>query len=310
MSTQPPDEVVAWAQQRAAAREARDYAAADELRQRIADSGWLLTDTPDGYALAEAPPFTVLARLTDLPDRSDEPDTHAVSALLVVDGWPDDVRTCVESLLQHGPEQMRVVALDLGNVDDAGLVLEELAAADGRVSVFHLSGDAGWGPAVTALLRADTATAQVVLDMSSVLSGDAITPLADALAGDVVAAGWRGVNVDLADDWRGFVDADPGEVDALLGYLLAVRRDAAAATPPSRKARFYRNADMEWSLLLREAGGKIVQPLAAADLPVQQGRHHGYHDSDPEYRDAESKRTYDRLLKRFRGRDSLLAPRP
>ena len=51
-------------------------------------------------------------------------------------------------------------------------------------------------------------------------------------------------------------------------------------------------------------------PVPADELPVSQGRHHGYHDSDPEYRDAESKRTYDRLLKRFRGREGLLAPRP
>ena len=310
MPNQPPAEVVDWAEQRATARQDKDFATADELRQRIVDAGWLLTDTPDGFELTEAPPFAVLERLTDLPDRSQEPDTHPVSALLVVDGWPDDVRTCVESLLQHGPAQLRVVALDVGNVDDAGAVLEELAAASDRVSVFHVNAPAGWGPAVTALLRTDTATAQVILDLSSVLTGDAITPLAEALTGDVVAAGWRGVNVNLQDDWRSFVDADAGEVDALLGYLLAVRRDAAAATPPNRKARFYRNADMEWSLLLREAGGRLVQPVAADELPVRQERHHGYHDSDPEYREVESKRTYDRLLKRFRGRDGLLAPRP
>jgi hypothetical protein len=128
-------------------------------------------------------------------------------------------------------------------------------------------------------------------------------------APEAVAAGWRGVNVDLADDWRSFTDAAAGEVDALLGYLLVLRRAAALATPPSPKARFYRNADMEWSLLLREAGGRLLQPLATEDLPVRQDRHRGYHDSDPDYRDAESKRTYDRLLQRFRGRTDLLAPR-
>ena len=55
------------------------------------------------------------------------------------------------------------------------------------------------------------------------------------------------------------------------------------------------------------AGWRLVQPYA--DLPVEQARHHGYHDSDPAYRDQQSRATYDRLLKRFRGRDGLLRPR-
>jgi hypothetical protein len=45
------------------------------------------------------------------------------------------------------------------------------------------------------------------------------------------------------------------------------------------------------------------------DLPLEQGRHHGYHDSDPEYRDAQSKKNYDRILERFRGKTAILSPR-
>jgi hypothetical protein len=96
---------------------------------------------------------------------------------------------------------------------------------------------------------------------------------------------------------------------------LAMRRSTAlAAAVPHPKARFYRNADMEASFALREAAraaggaGRLVVP--ATDLPVRQGRHRGYHDSDPAYRDAESARTYNRFLQRFRGRTDLLAPRP
>ena len=139
-------------------------------------------------------------------------------------------------------------------------------------------------------------------------TGDALTPLLDAIDADpqVVAAGWRGVNVDLGDEWRSFVDAGPGDVDALLGYLFAMRRSAAlAAGGPHPKARFYRNADMEWSFLLREQGKRLV----AVELPVRQDRHRGYHDSDPVMRDRESKKTYDRFLQRFRGREDLRLPR-
>ena len=307
----PPPEAAALAQRRAEARAERDFAAADALRDELADLGWLVRDEPGGgWALEPRPPYDVLASVAALPDRSAEPDARRLSALLLVDGWPDDLRRCAEALLAHGPDDLVVVGLDLGNVDGAGDALHALATEHpGRVEEHHLAGTAGWGPALGALIRADAAAYQVVLDPSSVLLGDAITPLVEALEADpgVAAAGWRGTDVDLADSWRSFVDAQPGEVDALLGYLLVIRRAAAVHAPPSPKARFYRNADMEWSLLLREAGWRLLQPYA--DLPVEQARHRGYHDSDPAFRDQQSRATYDRLLKRFRGRDDLLRPR-
>ena len=117
------------------------------------------------------------------------------------------------------------------------------------------------------------------MDLSTVLEGDALTPLLAALDDAAVAgAGWRGSPSTTAG--ASFADAGPGEVEALLGYLFAVRRSAALQVPLPPKARFYRNADMEWSFLLREAGvGRLVVP--AVDLPVRQDRHRGYHDSDP-----------------------------
>ena len=60
--------------------------------------------------------------------------------------------------------------------------------------------------------------------------------------------------------------------------------------------------------MLRDAGaGRLVVP--AGELPVRQDRHRGYHDSDPAYRDKQSRRTYDRFLQRFRGREDLRLPR-
>src|ERR1700689_4465029 len=98
------------------------------------------------------------------------------------------------------------------------------------------------------------AAVHVIMEPSTVLTGDAISPLLAALAADgVVAAGWRGADPD--PDLHGFHDAGPGPVTALLGYLLAGRAHAAAAAGglPDR-ARFYRNADLEFSLRLRRAG--------------------------------------------------------
>ena len=316
----PPSEIIDLAERRQAAREARDFELADQLRDQISSAGWILADTPAGFALSVKPPFKVHPTLADvLMDPGyiiDANDPTAVShggcgVGIIVDGWRTDVRTCLTALLEFAPAQVQIIVLDLGNVDEAGLVAHEIGMEyQDRVRVIHVAQtleQVGWGRATGALIELDPAAAHVVMDLSSVLTGDAITPLLAALhEPGVIAAGWKGTNVDVSD-WRSVVDAGPGEVDVLLGYLMVVDRTAALATPPNPKAKFYRNGDLEWSLLLRAAGGRLVVP--ADHLPVEQGRHHGYHDSDPELRSRESKKNYDRLLQQFRGRVDILAPR-
>jgi hypothetical protein len=308
-SPNPPQAILDLAAERQQARAARDFARADALRDEIAQAGWIVMDAPDGFSLTPRPPFDVAASLTDL--RAPQLREAACGIALLVDGWPDDLRTCVAGLLDHAPSQALIWLLDLGNVDGAGEVVHELAVEHpDRIVELHCAqtlDQAGWGKATARLIELDPAPRHAVMDLSSVLTGDALGPLLQALdASGVVGAGWRGVDVNLADNWRTFVDAS-GEVDALLGYLMVVDTEAARATPPHPKARFYRNADMEWSLMLRAAGGRLVAP--SPELPVRQDRHRGYHDSDPVMRERESKRTYDRLLAQFRGREEILHPR-
>ena len=292
-----PAEVQGLADRREEARAAKDYAASDALRAQIADLGWGVKDTPAGQVLAALPPYPVVQSVADLPDRSAQPTTRRCTVALLVEGWPDDLRTCVEALLVHVPEDVVIVLLENGETD-AGAVVHELAAHP-RVEELHVERAAGWAEARNALVRTDVAETHVIMDLSTVLEGDAISPLLEALGDGVAAAGWRGVHVE--DGWGSFADSPPGEVEALLSYLIAVRRSAALAVPLPAKARFYRNADMEWSFLLREAGMQLV----AVDVPARQDRHRGYHDSDPQLRERESKKTYDRFLQRFRGREDL-----
>ena len=301
--TEPSQDVVALAEQRAAARAGKDFAESDRIRDRISDAGWTVRDGSDGYVLAARPPYDVLSSVTDLPDRTGEPDHRRCTVAVLVEGWPVDVRTCVEALVRHAPQDVVVLLLENGPTD-AGAAVHELATAHpGRVEELHVERVAGWSAARQALLDADTAAVHVLLDPSTVLEGDALTPVLDAFDDPSVAgAGWRGVRVE--DGWRTFEDAGPGEVEALLGYLFAVRRSAAGQVPLPPKARFYRNADMEWSFLLREAGvGRLVVP--AGKLPLRQDRHRGYHETPADYRDKESRKTYDRFLQRFRDREDL-----
>jgi hypothetical protein len=301
--TTPPADVTALAERRAAARATKDFAESDRLRDEIAEAGWVVRDGPDGSTLALRPPYDVLRSVADLPDLSATPDSHRATVALLVEGWPDDLRACVQALLAHTPDDVRIVLLENGSTD-AGAAVHDLAAASERVDELHVEQAGGWGSARQALIRADPAQVHVLMDVSTVLEGDALTPLLGALEdATVAAAGWRGVRVQ--DGWREFEDARPGEVEALLGYLITVRRSAALQVPLPAKARFYRNADLEWSFLLRDAG---VGRLVAVDVPARQDRHRGYHDSDPTVRDRESKKTYDRFLQRFRGREDLRLP--
>ena len=299
------------AEQRAAARAAKDWSASDSLRDQIASLGWVVKDGPDGYELAPKPAYEACATLADLPAPPNPPVSRCGVALLV-DGWPEDLSRCVDALVEFAPADTLIWLLDLGDVDGVGRLCHELAVAHPqRVIDLHCAQtleQAGWAKATTRLIELQTAPLHAVMDISTVLTGDALTPLMDACQEPgVVGAGWRGVDVDTQDAWRSFVDASVGEADALLGYLMVVNVEAARATPPNPKARFYRNADMEWGLMLRAAGGRLVVP--SGDLPVRQDRHHGYHDTDPQVRDRESKKNYDRLLQQFRGKDAVLHPR-
>ncbi|MFG1941396.1 hypothetical protein [Nonomuraea sp. NPDC048826] len=215
---------------------------------------------------------------------------------LLVDGWPDDVRTCVTSVLAH--TGCTVLALDLGDVEGAGSVLDELAAREpDRVRVWHvaetphwLGGTATWGAARAKLLQLDTAEVHVFMDTSLVLEGDALTPLIAAVQEGAVAAGWKGRKPPGAErpgsgaEW---LEAGPGKVPALTGDLMAVRRSAAVAALPDQ-ARYGVDADLELSLRLR---GELVVPRTR--LPVRQVREHAVAD---DYRLEESRRNHGRVL--------------
>ena len=47
----PPEHVIELVREREAAREGKDWQAADNLRDRISDAGWIVVDTPDGSEL-------------------------------------------------------------------------------------------------------------------------------------------------------------------------------------------------------------------------------------------------------------------
>jgi hypothetical protein len=292
-----PDSVHELAKARLAARAEKNFALSDQLRDEIAAQGFEVVDVAGGYELRPKKRFPTYESTRDI--RPINSGKFEITVAMIIDGFQEDAVTTIKTIKEYN--QCAIAILVVG---DPGVLVNEL---DSRTSLVQLTEDFGWGESANALLRNVTSEFIVIMDPSTRFTGDAITPvLAELKKREFVAVGWRGGLVNLEDEWRSVDDKGAGEVDVLFSYFLAMHReDALTARGFSNRALYYRNADIEFSLNLRHSNGRLLQ----MDLPLEQDRHHGYHDTDPEYRDAQSKKNYDRILERFRGKTAILSPR-
>lgn len=296
---QPPDAVRRLLDERSAARESRDWARADALRDELATLGWEAQDGPSGS--------TARPILATEPTRSaiDDPPIVTASLQVVAEDHPGDLERFLRGLAAHPPTvacELVVVAnapsFDVGPVL-GGVELSmdsRVVAADERL---------GWADARSLGLHQSRGEITVVLDTSLEPTGDFVTALVAAFVDPSVgiAGGW-GVT---SDDARDFADAPPGEVDAVEGYCLAVRREALRAVGGfDRRFRWYRNADLDFSFAVRDAGWRAVR---TDPLPLLRHEHRGYASLDEGERERLSRRNFYRFLDHWRDRPDLLLSR-
>jgi len=282
---------------RQAARADKNFALADQLRDQIAQAGYEIVDVVGGFELhakSLVQVFADIQKLKNLP-KSD----RSITVAIVVNGFHEDAITSVNSIKAHSSAEILVLATQPAE-DLSSLV-------DSHTHVIQLENDPGWGECANAALRIISTPFAVIMDPSTTFTGDAISPVLQELQKkDFAAVGWRGGLINIEDQWRSVDDKGAGEVDVLFSYFLAVDKDAALqAGGFNARAIYYRNADIEFSLRLKHASGHLLQ----MDLPLEQGRHHGYYDTEESFRDAQSKKNYDRILERFRGKEAILSPR-
>jgi hypothetical protein len=292
-----PESVHELARARQAARSERNFALSDTLRDEIAAQGFEVVDVADGYELRPKKRFPTYESTRDI--RAINSGKYEITVAMIIDGYHEDAVETVKTIKAHSD-----CAIAMLVIGEPAILAEQL---DARTSLVSLSENFGWGESANALLRNVTSEFIVIMDPSTRFTGDAIAQvLAELKKREFVAVGWRGGLINLEDDWRSVDDKGPGEVDVLFSYFIAMHReDVLASRGFNNRALFYRNADIEFSLLLRSSNGRLLQ----MELPLIQDRHHGYHDSDPEYRDLQSKKNYDRILERFRGKTTILSPR-
>ena len=299
--TQPPvpDAVRRLIEERRVAREARDWASADALRDEITTLGW---EVQDGARGSTARPILSPSEREELPSLLADPAEVALSVQVVADDHPDDLARFLRGLAAHPPGvawELVIVANEPSYDLDA--LLADVAPPT-PATVLPTAGRLGWADARTLGLTRSRGEVTVLIDTSLEPAGDWSTPLLAAFENPTVgiAGGW-GVT---SEDARQFEDAPPGEVDAVEGYCLAVRRDALRQVGGfDRRFRFYRNADLDFSFAIRDAGWRAVR---TPPLPFERHEHRGWTALPDGERDRLSKRNFYRFLDRWGDRPDLL----
>lgn len=298
----PPD-VARLLDERAEARAARDWGRADALRDAMAALGW---EPQDGASGSTARPILPAAAADESGiSFLDDAATVAASVQVVAEDHPDDLARCLAGLAAHPPDtewELVVVSHDPSFDLEALLGAADLPV---RPIVVPSGGRLGWAGSRTLGLRHSRGEITIVLDTSLEPTGDFVAPLRAAFADPRVgiAGGW-GVT---SADGREFVEAPEGEVDAVEGYCLAIRREPLRGVGGfDPRFRYYRNADLDLSFAVRDAGWRAVR---TAPLPLVRHEHRGWTSLPEAERDRLSKRNFYRFLDHWgRRRDLLLHP--
>jgi GT2 family glycosyltransferase len=305
-----PAEVEALLQERASARAQRDWTTADALRDRLRELGWEAVDTPNGSTarplLATAQRGAGYADDQELVSRLNEPASVAASLVTVADDHPDDLARLLEGLGRH-PQAIEHELLVVANAPPGGA--DAVPRLPDGSSLMQVRQRLGWADAVNLGLRRAAGGVIVLVDSSIEPTGEFLAPLLstfnDAHVG--VAGPWGVTSADA----RQFNDAPPGEVDAIEGYCLAIRREALQQVEGfDHHFRFYRNADLDLSFAVRANGWRAVR---TEPLPLRQYEHRGWTAHDEAERDRLSRRNFYRFLKHWGDRRDLLlhaGPRP
>ncbi|MEX2276160.1 MAG: glycosyltransferase [Actinomycetota bacterium] len=298
MPDAPPAEVVALAQERAGRRMAKDFAAADGLRARIEELGWTVLDAADGGFVLEAAtavgkPARPRADAHEIVSVLADPAAADASVHWLVEEWPQDVIRGIESFRRYEAGlRVQHVVVDVVGTDPT-------LWPDG-VEVLELAGDAGWAAARNAGLHRSVGEIVLVVDGSVEIMGGILEPIRQTLRDpNVGVCGPFGI---VTDDLREFRDDAGPDVDAIEGYLLAIRRPVLLEVGLfDEKFRFYRTCDIEFSFRVKDSGRRAV----VVPVPVRRHEHRAWITTPSERRDQLSKRNYYRFLDRFRGRFDL-----
>jgi cysteinyl-tRNA synthetase len=159
----------------------------------------------------------------------------------------------------------------------------------------------GWGAGRNLGLRLATGRIVAVVDSSVELSGDVVEPVEERLSDpEVGLVGRWGV---VTTDGFHFEESEDGDVDGVEAYFMAMRRSNLTKTGLyDAKFKWYRNADIEFSFRVREAG---LRTIVDTSLPLERHTHRLWESTPDAERDELSRKNFFRFRDRWGDRKDL-----
>ena len=117
-----PEEVVELARARLAARAQKDWALADQLRNKIAEHGFEVLDVADGFEFKLKSPFPIVSRIGDLRKFSDKSFESAIA--IIADGFIEDLISSVRTIKEYAPQSCAILILISGKPEMSGLAAQ------------------------------------------------------------------------------------------------------------------------------------------------------------------------------------------
>jgi hypothetical protein len=196
----PPAEITHLVRERTEARARRDWQKADELKAQIEAAGWRVVDHRGRSSVSLAAPSSVdvdgelrYGSGSAVPSLIDLPATATWTVVMVASEQPERVSGLLDALRAHAPAgtQVVVVANDPSDAQVAALGPDapDRAQIGGLApEVLRTSTRLGYAAALNIGLRRSAGELVLVTDTTARPTGDALGPLAAALADPAVAA--------------------------------------------------------------------------------------------------------------------------
>lgn len=219
-----------------------------------------------------------------LGDRLGEADRHDLSFVVLFEGWQEDL-VRFHGSLHHVSADWELVVVENPGAEE---VSAGIAALE-RVVHIPLRDALGFGAGRNLGLRQATGRIACVVDTSVEFTADPWPAINAGLADPLVGlVGRWGV---VTDDGYHFDEAGGPDVDGVEGYFMAMRRSDLPTTGLfDPKFRFYRNADIDFSYRVRQAGFRTTVDTS---LPLVRHTHRLW-ENTPD-RDELSRKNFGRF---------------
>jgi len=253
-------------------REKSDYAIADSVRGQLTSDGYLVEDTLNGTRIRPKTPLELrqekwasVSSSREVESYLDQPSTLDFTFILNAYGYPNDVKRCIDGMLQHsGNHSIEAIVIDNGSTDGTGELLEEMLTRHHELRVIHCDHVIGDAASKNIGIMQSRARNIVVLDGSTEITGNILDSVSHSLSDQTVGI-YGPWGLSTPDMQHFHEEVETGEADAMQAYCMAFRRKEVNTVGLMRECfRFYRNLDIDYCFQFKDKGFRII---ADSSLP-------------------------------------------